>query len=268
MLDIPLLAGREFDAGDRFRAPNVALINQTAAKRLFAERDPLGQRIRMPITGPELTEVEIVGVIADIRNDGLRAAPSAEILLPFAQHPRSAMTFLLRSDSALADIDAQMAAQLHALDPRQAITRQFVLADEIAAQLRPAHFFARLVGAFAGVALLLALLGIYAVTSLQQRRRAGEFGLRLAVGARPRHLAANVLGDSARVSAIGVLSGAAVAFALLRAIDMRDFGIDAGTPLLAMSVGLVAMAFAALLAAAIPALRAARTDPLEALRHE
>lgn len=267
LLGTRLLAGRDFDDGDRRGAEPVAILSATAARRAFGEASPLGERGSLPIGGGERVECRVVGVVADIRNDGLRAPPAPEVLVPFAQQPRNAMSFLVRSDTG-GGVAAQMAEVLHALDPRQAITRQYALADSLADQLRPARFFAGTVAAFAGIALLLAVLGAYAVASLQQRGRVSEYGLRLAVGARPHRLAVGVLRDSLATSAIGIALGAIGVVAVLRTLDLGVVGVAAGFALPPLILGSMAMAIAAVVAAAVPALRAARVAPMEALRNE
>ena len=171
----------------------------------------------------------------------------------------------MRSRQPLPGLAAQMAAQLHALDPRQAITREFVLSEQLASQLKPARFFTCTVGAFAIVALLLAVLGVHAVTALQQRRRVGEFGLRLAVGAPPRTIALSVLRDSAKASVLGIVAGLIGVGLALRLLDVAALGIDRVPPLV-VAVAVLTMAVAALLASLLPALRAARIAPLQALR--
>ncbi len=268
LLEIPLLRGRDFDDGDRRDSASVALINQAVARSVFGDADPIGRRISLPLGRDERVECEIIGILADTRNEGLRAPPAPEILVPFAQHPINAMTFLVRGSGPLTGIDAQMAAQLQALDPRQSITRQFALSDAIAEELKPVSFFGRTVGAFAGVALLLAVLGVYAVASLQQRRRVAEFGLRLAIGATPRSLALSVLRDSVRTSVMGVAAGLLVILLVLRIVDMSALGIGGMAQPVGLGTGVLAMALAALFAALLPALRAARVAPMEALRNE
>jgi predicted permease len=268
LLDIPLLAGRDFDQDDRAGAESVAIVNRTLARRLFGDASALDRSISLPLGRSERTSARIVGVVEDIRNDGVRAAPAPEVLVAFAQHPRVAMTFLLRTRGDLPGIDAQMAAALWSEDAHQSITRSFALADELAEELRPARFFARITGAFALAALLLAVLGAYAVASLQQRRRIGEFGLRLAIGARPRTLAAAVLRDSLAISAIGVAAGFAVAAAALRLVDFGRIGIDSAAPPAALAVGAALMIAAAVAAALLPAWRAARIPPMQALRDD
>jgi putative ABC transport system permease protein len=267
-LDIPLREGRDFTADDRAGTEPVAIINRSAAQRVFADASPLGAQISLPQRGGERVICRIVGVVEDIRNDGLRQPPAPEILVPFAQQPGVAMSFLVRGEAGLGGLDVQIDDALRTLDPRQAITRQYVLADDLAEELRPARFFARTVGAFAFAALLLAVLGAYAVASLQQRRRVGEFGLRLAIGAAPRRLALNVLGDSCRVSAAGIACGLIVAAIALRLIDTQALGIDTPMQQLAIGCGLLAMSLAAVVASVLPALRAARIDPIVALRNE
>ena len=148
------------------------------------------------------------------------------------------------------------------------ITRQYALADDLAQETRPARFFARTVGAFALAALLLAVLGVYAVASLQQQRRIGEFGLRLAIGAPPRALALAVLRDSVKASALGVGAGLAGAWFMLRIARASAFQLDAAELPLLLGAGLAGMALAALLAALLPAWRASRVDPNVALRQE
>lgn len=266
-LGVPLVAGRDFDANDRAGAEPVAIINRTLARRLFGDASPLNRIVDLPLSRSGRTSCRVVGVVDDIRNDGLRAPPAPEILVPFAQAPRVAMTFLLRSEPGLAGVDAAMASALWNADPRQTITLQYTLEERIADELRPARFFARVVAGFAFAALVLAVLGVYAVATLQQRRRIGEFGLRLAVGATPSRLARTILGDSLRVSAIGVGAGCAIAAAALRWFDPSRLTGELALPPV-FACGVVVMIVAALLAAALPAWRVLRVTPMEALRDE
>jgi len=269
LLGIPLLAGRDFGADDRAGSESVAIVNRTLARRLFGEASPLDRTIDLPLSRSGRSTCRIVGVVDDVRNDGLRAPPAPEVLVAFAQHPRVAMTFLLRGDATLHNADAQMAQALWSVDPRQSVTRQFALAGDLAEELRPARFFARIVGGFALAALLLAILGAYAVASLQQRRRVGEFGLRLAIGATPRTLALAVLRDSLGASIAGVAAGLATAAVALRLTDFGALGADRpSTQPAAIAFGVGLMTLAAVVAALLPALRAARTPPMQVLREE
>jgi predicted permease len=268
LLDIPLLAGRDFASGDREGSESVAIINHAAARRIFGDGSAIGQRIELPLARDQWVSCRVIGVVDDVRNDGLRMPAAPEVLVPFAQAPGVAMTFLVRSDDEVAGIDRQMADALGAIDSQQTITRQYALADDLAAQLAPARFFARTVGGFAIAALLLAMLGVYAVASLQQRRRVAEFGLRMAIGAAPMALATVILRDSIKGSALGVFGGLFAAALAMQWIGTHGFGAEqVSKPLLIIS-SLLAMSLAALLSALLPAWRAARTDPMIALRNE
>jgi predicted permease len=268
LLDIPLLGGRDFAISDREGSESVAIINSAAAKRLFGDASPIGQQIDLPLVGDQWVSCRVIGVMDDVRNDGLRMPTAPEVLVPFAQAPGVAMTFLVRGDRELAGIDLQMADTLNAVDPQQTITRQYALADDLAAELAPARFFARTVGGFAIAALLLAMLGVHAVASLRQKQRVSEFGLRLAIGAPPVALAITILRDSLKGSALGVVCGllaAALAMQLLGSLWSE--GEQLSQPLLILG-SLLAMSLAALLSALLPAWRAARIDPMVALRNE
>ncbi len=268
MLSIPLLGGRDFAVSDRAGSEPVAIINYAAAERLFGDASALGQQISLPLLRGQMVSCRIIGVIGDVRNDGLRMPASPEVLVPFAQAASVAMTFLVRSDHDIAGLDQQMDAALSAIDPQQSITRQYTLSDDLAAELAPARFFARTVGGFAIAALLLAMLGVYAVASLQQQRRVGEFGLRLAIGAAPSALAVAILRDSIKGSALGVICGLFSAALAMRLLASQWSGIEQVSQPLLIVAGLLAMSIAALLSALLPAWRAARLDPMIALRNE
>lgn len=267
LLDIPLLAGRAIGAEDRDGTEAVAVINRELARRSFAGRSPLGEQLLLPLGRGDRLPFRVVGVMEDIRNDGLRAGPAPEILIAAAQRPAAGLTFLVRSATPLPGLAAQMAEAAWAIDPRQPLTRQFLLQDDLDAQLASMRFFARTVGAFALSALFLGAFGVYAVATLQQRRRVKEFGLRLALGARPAALAAQVLGEGVRIVVAGIALGAAGAWAARQLLLAQSYGLEGRMSWVVMA-GIAIMAIAALVALSAPALRAARTDPMTALRDE
>jgi predicted permease len=267
VLEIPLINGRQIEDSDRDGSEKVAVINRELARRSFGAQSAVGQTLLLPLGQGERVAYRVVGVVEDIHNDGLRAPPSPEIWIAFAQNPQSSMTLLVRSAGSPTGLAARMAAQVWDLDPRQALTRQFTLAGEISAQLQTVRFFTLTVGAFALIAVLLGGLGVYAVTSLQQRRRVREFGLRLAIGARPLSLGAQVLGGGLHLVAVGGALGMAGAWLSLWLIAAQTYGLEQQRPWVMLS-GVLAMSLVALLALALPALRAARLDPITALRQE
>lgn len=268
LLGIPVVAGRGIEATDRAGGERVAVVNRELARRVFgAEAAALGQTLELPLGNGPRVPYRVVGVTADIRNDGLRAPPSPEILISFAQTPWGGMTVLARTRGPIEGIERALAAQVWAIDPREAISREYALADDLDQQLSTVRFFALTVGGFALLALFLGAFGVYAVASQQQRLRVREFGLRLAVGARPAALGGEVLRQGVVVVAIGAALGVLGAFAVLRLLAAQTFGLDAQVHWV-MLAGVAAMALAALAALMLPAWRAIRTDAMVALRHE
>lgn len=265
-LAIPHLAGRAFGPEDHDGAEKVAIVNRDLAQRLGGIEAALDMRVELPLGNGPRVPYRVIGVVEDTRNRGLRSAPGPELWVPFEAAPPVGMSFLVRSARPLPAFERLFVDALHEVDPGEAVTLSFPLSERVDEQLASARFFARSVGGFALAALLLAAFGIYAVGSLRQRQRIAEFGLRLAIGARPRTLALQMLGDSTRSVVTGVVLGLAGAFAVLRALQAQLFGIeDAQTGVVASGVALLLLA--ALLAALLPALRAARVDPMQALRH-
>lgn len=267
LLGIPLVAGRNIGREDSANAEKVAVINRELARRSFGTQSALGETLLLPLGRGDRVAYRIVGVVDDIRNAGLRKAPEPEIWVSYAQTPQSMTTFLVRTDGPQAGIARQMAEAVWAIDPRQAVTREFDLAGEIAAQLQTVRFFAITVSAFALIAVILGAIGVYAVASLQQRRRIREFGLRLAVGARPASLGSEILGDGLVTVVAGALLGLGGGWYVLQLIADQTFGLEGTLPWV-MLAGVMAMAAIALAALLLPAFRAMRLDPMVALRHD
>lgn len=268
LLQIPLMAGRDFAAEDRRGAQPVAIVSDTGARRLFPGESALGRTVHLPDGRGGWLAHQVVGVIGDVRSGGPRDAPAPEVLVPYAQQPRIGMSFLVRSRAGMVGLDGQMRAALAQLDPRQPITEQFTLSERIAQQLRPARVFSTTVAAFAGLALLLAGAGVYAVASLLQRRRLSEYGLRMALGSRPSQVAVRALGEGLGVALLGVVVGGVIGGAALSLVDLGALGVAAQVPFDALALGAAGMLLVSLLASAAPALRASRIDPIEVLRQD
>jgi putative ABC transport system permease protein len=267
VLSQPLLLGRSFLATDGVAAPNVAIVNETFARRVFGNTDVVGRDIGLPLGNGPRVQYRIVGIVADIRNSGLRSPPGPEILIPFLQSPSVGMTFLVHAPHAGDGLLERMQEAIWAVDPEEAMTRVYRLQDEIEAELSQVIFFTRMLSGFAVLAILLATFGTYSVIAFLQRRQTTETGVRLALGARPAGVAWRVLGQGLALAAFAGLAGSIGAVAVLRLLAAQLFGVGAASPALYV-FGIVGVLFAALLASAAPAWRAARIQPMAALRYE
>ena len=267
LLEIPVVAGRGIAISDREGTEPVAVVSRALAKRLFGDASPLDRSVMLNLGSKGPVSHRIVGVTEDTRNDTLRTAPQPELLVPYLQSPWVGMSFIVRGEKL--DIGALKSVQaaVWSVDPREGITRAFPLEEDVQAQLAPSRFFATTIGLFALASLLLGALGVYAVTAFVQRQRTPEYGLKLAIGAPPRAMAAEIIAETARVAGVGLFVGLAIAWLALRFLASQLFETGAADPE-AYAAAAVVIAITALLAGAAPAWRAARIDPMRALRNE
>jgi ABC-type antimicrobial peptide transport system permease subunit len=256
--------GRVFDAFDgREKGPKVAIVNESVVRRYFGVVDPLDKLVRMPMAG----DLHIVGVVADIRHDGLQAAAQAEVFVPYDQFPLSQMQVVVSTSQDSPTIVKGVKSALAAVDPAVPVARVSVIEDLVSASIAQPRFNMTLLAALALCAAVLAAVGVYGVVTYAVARRTAEIGVRMALGADAGQTFRLVVFGALKVVLAGValgLVGAALAGRSLRNIL---FGVPAldGLTFAVAGLGIVAIG---VLAASVPALRASRIDPVGALRQE
>jgi predicted permease len=266
-LEIPLLQGRDFSRQDGDpNAFGVVVVSEGFARRFFPGEEAVGQRFRTTPDEPPLT---IVGVVGDIRasTEARRTEPRPTFYYCSCQIGFSGMAVLVRTGPPPETLTSALRAQVNSLDPELPIYNVRGLEALVHEASGESRFQAGLLALFAALALVLATVGIYGVIAFSVSQRAHEIGLRLALGAHPRDVLALVLGQGARLAALGVLLGVASAFALSRLLSTLLYRVTATDPLTFAGVSLLLMAVS-LLACWLPARRAARVDPMVALRYE
>jgi putative ABC transport system permease protein len=267
-LGIPLVAGRPFEEGDRADRPRVAIINASAARRLWPDGNAIGRRIHLgdPPGSPDAEPAwEIVGVVGDVVYWPPDAPPGTDIYSPYPQHAYAQTMVIARTSVPPLTLVPALRAAVASVDPDLPIDDVRTLDERVGAAISARRFQTVVLSAFAGIALLLAVVGVYGVASIGVRRRTRELGVRGALGATPASLLGMILRDAARTAAAGIAAGAIIAFATTRVLRSLLEGVgptDPPTFLVATAVLLLA----SLAAALVPATRAARTDPLESLR--
>ena len=261
-MGIALKTGRPFDSFDgRDDGPRVALVNESLARRYFGGADPLGKLVRMPMAG----DLHIIGVVADIRHDGLQASAEAEIFVPYFQFPLSEMQIVV---SSRRDADAIVRAVkdvLARLDPGLPITRASAMEDLVSASIAQPRFNMTLLVALALCAAALAAVGVYGVVAYSVARRTSEIGVRMALGADADRTFRLVVSGALKVVLAGVVLGLAGAAAAGRALETMLFGVPPHDLFTFLASALATVAIGAA-AASVPARRAARIDPMAALR--
>lgn len=262
-MGIPLRAGRVFDESDRKRG--VAIIGESNARKLWPGENPLGKHVRFG--EPTAPLMEIIGVAGDVRANGLQKAPEQVVYTPYWYRGRSATSLVIRTGMNPASIAGAVRAELRKLDPELPVPQFRTMQDIVSASVAERKFQLSLVLVFAGIALVLACLGIFGVVSYSVAQRRGEMGIRLALGATAGNLRSMVVRQGLMPVVVGLIGGIAGALALGRVMEGLLFGVRAGDPwtLVGVSALLIGVAAAACY---IPALRVSRADPLTALRYE
>jgi putative ABC transport system permease protein len=264
-MGIRIIKGRAFNDEDRRHTPRVVLINETLAERYFAGEDPIGKRIK--IDNEKVPWSRIVGVVGDIRHDGLMERIEPETYVPYTQDSWGVMALVVRTTDDPAKLAAAVRDAVWAIDKDQPLfnvkTMDAILGHSLVAQ----RFNLILLGSFAGVALLMAMMGIYGVSAYAVSQRTQEIGIRMALGAQAGDVLKLILYWAMRLMLIGIAAGLAAAFVLTRLMESLLFGTSATDPLTFVVITFL-LAGVALVACFVPARRATRVDPIVALRYE
>ena len=275
-LRIPLLEGRPFNENDQDRAPRVAIVSQSAARILFKDGNPIGRRVLDPkpeidkdgkIRFDENNWLTVVGIVADVRHDGLEEPVWPELYQPYDQEPFAQMNLVVRGSSDPSMLSPAIRKAVQEIDREQPVfglaTMETLLSNSVAQRRQRAY----VLGAFAFVSLVVAMVGVYGVMAYSVTRRTHEIGVRLALGAQRGDVLAMVVGEGLAMALIGVAIGLALSLALTRVLASFLFGVGSRDVATFASVS-VALVVATCLASYVPARRATRVDPTRALRHE
>jgi putative ABC transport system permease protein len=259
-----LLAGREFTPSDDYRAPNVMLVNETMAKFYWPGESALGKTLVF-----DTSTSTVVGVVADVRDHELTSAPPRRYYTPFlgfdvGEEPGE-LNFAIRTTGAVAPVITPIRNAIKAADAKLATHDVEALTDSMRSSISQQRLVARLAVGFGVVALLLAAVGLYGVLTYAVNRRTNEIGLRMALGASHRAVVWMVLGDALKLVAIGALVGAPLAVAATRLLRNQLHGVEPTDPV-AVTIAIAVLGATAVVAALVPARRAAGLDPLVALR--
>ena len=269
-MGIRLLRGRSFDERDTETAPLVCIVDETLAAQSWPGEDPLGKRIGVdgpPMPGKDPIWRTVVGVVGHVKNYGVDQPSRFETYVPNAQRPGQGGALIIRAAADPAALTSAVRAAVRSVDPGVPLFGVSEMEEVMAQNTASRRLSVELIAAFAGLALLLASLGIYGVISYLVVRRRHEIGVRLAVGAQRKDILQLVMGQGARLAGIGLVAGLIGSLGAGRALSSLLFQVNPFDPMTLGSVSVVLLAVA-LVACYLPARRAMRVDPLVALRHE
>jgi putative ABC transport system permease protein len=267
-MGMQLLRGRDFSSDDLARPAHLTIINESLAQRIFPGEDPLGKRVTFGgMLGTQPDWHEIIGVVSDTRHLSLDDPPQPRAYDLFGQHGGRSMFVVARVAGDPTSLAGAVRAEVRQLDAEAPVWQMATLEELVARSAATRRFSMSLIGAFALIALALAAVGVYGVINHSVSQRTREIGIRMALGARPCDVIELIIGQSLRLTLIGVASGLAAALALTRLMRSLLFGVSATDPVTFVGVAGL-LTFVALLACFVPARRATKVDPLAALKHE
>jgi putative ABC transport system permease protein len=275
-LGIPLLRGRYFTRDeDRFGPPQVVVVSEAFVKKYFPNEEAIGKSITLGISHDTAednkTSVtsrgEIVGVVRDVKQRQLREQPYPAVYLPHGTFPESDMSFVVRSSADPSTLTGAIRRRVSAIDPEMPVYAVETMTGAISGSLTEPRFFTVLLGGFAGLALLLAALGIYGVISYGVAQRTRELGIRIALGATNERILRLVLGQAIALIVVGLIAGVGGAVVLVRLLASVLYGVDP-RDLATFIIVPIVLAGVGVLASYLPARRASRVDPVIAMRIE
>src|SRR6266511_1621471 len=269
----PVVSGRDFGSQDEtrassldIRAPRTGVINQSMARRYFAEGDPVGKRLQFG--DPSGPKYEIVGVVEDVRHRSLRESPQPTLYVPFFQAPGDiGLTFSVRTTGPSDAMAATLRNVVREIDPTLQVRDMRTMNDVVSGALHQERVLAQLGGFFSLFALGLACLGLYGVLSLAVVQRTREIGMRIALGAQRSDVLSLVIGKGLKLTLLGLVIGLAGALAATRLVSNILYGVAPTDPATFTGVSFL-LVFVSVIASWLPARRAAKVDPMEALRYE
>jgi putative ABC transport system permease protein len=263
-MGIAMVRGQGFDSTIRENTPRVAIINETAAKQIWPNEDPIGKRFTF---FRDTSATQVIGIVRDSSYNALGELPRPYMYVPLIQNPNAAVTVFFRTQGDPRSALSSVRAQIQAMDRNLPITNVWAIGEVISQSLWASSFGASLLTVFAMIAMALCAVGIYGVVGYSVGQRIREFGIRLALGAQPRDVLLMVLKQSALIMAAGLIGGLVAAFFLARLIVTFLYGVNTNSPLAFLAMALV-LAAVGVFASYIPARRAARVDPMVALHYE
>jgi putative ABC transport system permease protein len=271
-MGVPLRAGRSFDDDDREGGALVAIITESLARQSFPDRSPVGERLLVRDNPEGFRAMEIVGVVGDLRHSSLEGEPEPHLFVPYHQTHRELLVWLalnqfvvVRTPGAPSSMAEGLRRELHALDPHVAADDLRTTGFYVDAAAAARRFSFVLLTLFAGVGLVMAGVGIYGVVTYSVAQRRRETGVRLALGATMRDIVILILGEGLRRTFLGVLTGLLAALLASRTLRSQIYGVEATDPL-SYAGAIVLLVGVTLAACLLPAWRAARSNPTQALR--
>jgi len=266
VLGTPLIRGRFFTESDSDKSETVAIIDQTAAERFWPHEDPIGKQVRLQF-GPKPPLRRIVGVVGRSRSDGLDAPYAPHLFVPALQVNLNAMTVYVRTAASPEVMEEPIRREIQAVNPDLPVFGVRALRSIISDSLAPRRFAMQILGFFAATAMLLAAIGIYGVMAYFVSQRVREIGVRMALGAQRGDVMKLIVRKGMSLALVGVAVGLVAALVLARLISGLLFGVSANDPF-TLAAFTMLLALVAFLANYIPASRAAKVDPMIALRYD